>query len=222
MKVRKSIIGILLGSVLITNVAYAATDNMLNENSLTKKYIEESFNLTEYKNYKCKSCDNFKEKYDLLFKDAERYVPGIAQKGEQLYNEKMNLKKELRAALKKQRESSNLKMKEEMKKEISNIMKQVEEGKITGKEGERQLEKKRVEYKEKIKDFRKDYKSQHKKEIKARKDQKEKTKEAFEKFVKAVEAGDAAAIEKSFNSYYENSKALNQMLKQYIDSIKSE
>jgi dGTP triphosphohydrolase len=223
MKSKSSFIsGFLFVAILIANVSYAQAMNKSNDVSVASKYIKEKYIITAAKKAPCEKCDDLKEKYNLLFKEAEKYVPGIAQRGEQLYEERNNLKKELGIALKKQRESSNLNTKEEIKKEISYIMKDVEKGKITKKEGERQLEKKRVQYQDKIKDFRKEYRLEHKKEIKARKNQKEKTKKAFEKFVKAVEAGEASSIEKTFNDYYENSKALNEMLRQYLNDVKVE
>lgn len=222
MSIKKGIIGILASTILITNVAYAKANNISNEITNTKEYIQQEATPTHSREHECRNCHNLKEKYNQLFEEAEKYVPGIAEKGEQLHTERMNLKRELGSILKEKKDIINLKEKEEMKKEISNIMKQIEEGKITSKEGERQLEKRKEEYKKQINKSRKAYRKEHKKEIKARKAQKEKTKEAFEKFVKAVESKDAAEIEKSFCNYYENSKMLNEMLIKYIDSVKNQ
>lgn len=201
MKFKWSIIlGILSSTILIANVSYAKEDIKLNEISIKNEYI--------------------KENYESLFKNAENYVLGISQKGEKLYVERNSLKTELGISLKKQREDNNFKIKEEMKKEIIFIRELVRNGKITKREGERQLEKSRKRYEDKIRGFRKDYESKHKKEIRARILQKEKTKEAFEKFVNAVELGEVTSIENTFNDYCENSKILNEMLKQYLNDVK--
>lgn len=221
MKFKWSIMaGILSSTILIANVSYAKEDIKLNEISIKNEYIKENHTEIGSKKTSCEECNDLKENYDSLFKNAENYVLGISQKGEELYVERNNLKTELGIALKKQREDNNFKIKEEMKKEIIFIRELVRNGKITKREGERQLEKSRKRYEDKIRGFRKDYESKHKKEIRARISQKEKTKEAFKKFVNAVESGEVTSIENTFSDYYENSKILNEMLKQYLNDVK--
>lgn len=214
-------IGILSSIIVIANVSYAKENTKLNEISIKTEYIKEVYLGIKSKKTSCEECNDLKENYDTLFKNAEKYVPGISQKGEQIYLERNNLKTELGVALKKQREDNNSKIKEEIKNEIIFIRELVSNGKITKREGERQLKKNRERYKKNIRNFREEYKTKHKKEIKTRLLQKEKTKKAFNEFVNAVESGDAISVEKTFNNYFENSKILNDMLKQYLSDVKA-
>ncbi|KOA21488.1 hypothetical protein CLHOM_01590 [Clostridium homopropionicum DSM 5847] len=168
------------------NVVTNSESNIVNTKSVIHKPLEDR--------------EKIKEDYFKTFEKADKYVPGIKIKGEELYNIRHELKKELREAIR-EKQSHHL-----------------EENQDKPREG---IDKEKVE-KEKIEKEDLNLKDKHRFKDEEIKIQNEKTRKAYRDFVKAVDSGDKESINKTYNIFEENSKSLNELLKKKIKELKSQ
>lgn len=138
--------------------------------------------------------EKIKEDYFKTFEKADKYIPGIKTKGEELYNTRRELMKELREVIR-EKEDQNL---------------DGNEPKPTEKVDKEKESKEHLHLKDK-----------HRIKDEKMKIQNEKTKNAYRDFVKAVDSGDKDSINKTFNIFEENSKSFNELLKNKINDIRS-
>lgn len=202
MKKQKIAVLVLTISLIFSGVSIASyNENNTKVSKLNKNILER----------KLENRDK-EDEINKIMSEAEKYVPGIKEKWENLINERKEIKKEISNLVKNKiinKKGCSESEKNKHKEEMESLREKVKNGEITKKEAKKIIKSK----------INKD-KCGHKKEM--YKQKKEERRVLFQEFSNAVKSKDKDKIEESFNKIMENEKEINNKLNEILKKLKIE
>ena len=159
------------------------------------------------------------ERYDRVLQKAEELVPGTIEKGKAVLNERIELRTKIKEIRKGKIAVVILPLKEELKVQVAAIKQQLTKGEVTKAEAKLKIQALQQEKKTEIQSIKDEFKSQNENERQSIIFKRETARESFKNFAAAVKSKDTATITDTFNTFFQSSKELNDMLRQLISDI---
>ncbi|KYH35462.1 hypothetical protein CLTEP_06380 [Clostridium tepidiprofundi DSM 19306] len=176
---------------------------------------------------RAKRTEKLKTRYESMsevISKGEKYVPGISDKWNAIYNERMDLRAKMDDILKgrwtklDELRAENFQKRLEQRKEI---IEKVKNGEMTKEEAKALMKEKRKEIKDNISERKQGLKQERENYRESAKAIREQMRKEWKSFKEAIKKEDADAIKTSINAFYENAHKLNDMFKTRIENLQN-